>query len=231
MNDPVDDLFELTASEEAARAGAQIDEVGLLAARPASQRRHDALHVAAAEAVVARGGPAIACRRGCSWCCQFRVAVRTDEALRLGAWLRSNADAAEVERIRAQAAAHAATLAELPLERKMRVNLTCPLLVDQACSAYEARPHTCRAFHATDVEGCEASVVDPERDDIPEALVPEVMAVSAGHDEGVQRALEVRGHSLEVYELNAALAVVLGDLTAVARWEAGEAILAGAEFR
>jgi Fe-S-cluster containining protein len=200
-----DDLHQLAFDAEQARAAEQL-AVDPLRAVAASHRRHDALAEAARSAAEAT----IACRRGCAWCCQFRVSARAVEVLRLAAWLTAHRPAAEVERVRAQADAHARRLAGMVPERRLRTNLACPLLVDDACSAWEARPLACRAFHATDAEGCRDSVLDPERDDIPPALVPAVDAVSRGHRDGFVAALQAAGHDDALYELNAALAQALG---------------------
>jgi hypothetical protein len=85
-------------------------------------------------------------------------------------------------------------------------------------------------FHAIDVEGCQASVEDPERDDIPSAMVPELVEVSSGHDEGLVDALSALGRDVEVYELNAALVEALTDDAPRQRYEAGEVAFLRASF-
>ncbi len=200
-----DDVHQLGLDAERARAAEQLP-VDPLRAVAASLRRHDTL----AAAALAASGARVACRRGCAWCCQFRVSARAVEVLHLAAWITTHLPPAQVTAVRDQAAAHAKRLATMTVERRLRTNLACPLLVDDACSAWEARPLACRAFHATDADGCRDSVLDPDRDDVPPALVPAVDAVSRGHRDGLVAALQSAGHDDALYELNAALAQALG---------------------
>lgn len=218
-----DALYDMVKDAEAARAQEQLAAGSVEQAWLASVRRHDRLW----DATLAASGETLACRRGCAWCCHFRVGVRAEEALRLADVVRARGDGASVL---ARAASQAATLAGLSPERRLRTNLACPLLVSGACSVYEDRPMACRSFHATEVEGCEASYEDPDRDDIGQAFVGAVAAVTTGHEDGWVAALTVRGLDVEVYELNAALAEALVSDAPARRYAAGEAAFLSASL-
>jgi len=221
-----EDLYALVRAAEAARAAEQLAGRSVTEVVTASRRRHDAL----ATATLSACGGSISCKKGCAWCCNFRVAARADEVLLLVDHLRATRDEAGVAAVLAAAQAHAARFARMTSERRMRTNALCPLLEDGACTVYEVRPQTCRMFHAIDVEGCQASVEDPERDDIPSAMVPELVEVSSGHDEGLVDALSALGRDVEVYELNAALVEALTDEAPRERYEAGEVAFLRASF-
>jgi hypothetical protein len=84
------------------------------------------------DAAVARTPRAFACRAGCSDCCQQRLTVFSVEAEPIRAALvQLERDDPELrERIRAQAESDAES---------------CPLLVEDRCSVYDARPLICRS--------------------------------------------------------------------------------------
>lgn len=126
--------------------------------------------------LAARYAPHLACRAGCSGCCQHHLSVFPVEA------------------------AHIETaLAELPIELRTRINaqanevnqrearnepVACPLLVDDRCAIYAARPLICHTqglpllFEAEDgapeVDFCPLNFTTPEaQNDLDEAhLVP-----------------------------------------------------------
>jgi Fe-S-cluster containining protein len=175
-------------------------------------------------------GETIACARGCGFCCSFRVAVRADEVFLLVDHLRATREAEAVDRIRQRVVDVAARFSRMTAERRMRTNAACALLEDGACSVYDVRPHTCRAHHAVDVEGCRLSVEDPERSDILSGSIPAVEVVCSGHGDGLVDALEELGLDVEVYEMNAALAAALTDEAPRRRYVAGEAAFPGARF-
>lgn len=84
-------------------------------------RGFDALH-----------GDHLTCRKGCSGCCHQHLGVFAVEADALSAALR-----ALPPELRAQQRAQA----EAVLDGRREA---CPLLIDEACSVYEARPVICR---------------------------------------------------------------------------------------
>ena len=78
----------------------------------------------------------LACRAGCSGCCQHHLSVFPVEAARIKA-----AVAALPDELRARIAQQARTVNEREAQAQP---IACPLLVDERCSIYEARPLICR---------------------------------------------------------------------------------------
>lgn len=184
----------------------------------------DAIDVAAR-----RNHVAVACRRGCSYCCHIEVRVRAHEALVLAEWIRTRLDAGTIAAVRARARDNALKTEAMGREARRRVNLRCALLGDDgACMAYPARPGLCRKFHSTNVATCVASYEDRTSSlSSPEdaAIATEAMALMSH----ARNAIEKAGLDTSFYDLNRALAELLGEgeAKALRRWKAGKKIIAG----
>ena len=83
---------------------------------------------------------ALACRQGCAHCCCQTVLVYAPEFFRIAALLRERAETSVVMR-------GAAEEWNAPNGAGNR-GISCPVLSDNACSIYDARPLNCRAFVA-----------------------------------------------------------------------------------
>lgn len=79
--------------------------------------------------------PFVACQNGCSACCKMNVDVTSVEAERLA--LVSGKRMARVT-------------APIKHREDEFSGVACPLLVNDSCSVYEARPFACRAHHSFD---------------------------------------------------------------------------------
>ena len=203
-------LIDEIVSRELSQAKSEIETLGPLQAYRASLKRMDARLAAAKDAHT------LACRAGCAWCCHFSVDVRPVEVLNLLEYMRQHLSDAEQARIRDEVVRNAATLAALDEEARAMRNIKCPFLVDNKCCAYEARPQTCRNYHATDAAGCEASFNDPENLDIDPEFAPLVYQSGGAHVDAFAKALADAGFDSDAYELNTALrqALVEPDLAA-----------------
>jgi Fe-S-cluster containining protein len=94
------------------------------------------------------------CSAGCTACCYQKVACTIPEAIGIAAWL-SGRDEVEKQRIRAASRRLHDESAELDDFGRVRTGLPCPLLLDEQCSIYEARPLSCRATYSFDRSACE----------------------------------------------------------------------------
>ena len=168
--------------------------------------------------------PAIACAKGCSYCCHVTVAVSAPEVFRIARLLRARADdgpsgkSSIAERARARTAGS--------MEALVALRTPCPLLVDGDCSIYDMRPLACRQFVSMDAAGCR-SAYERGSSDLP--FVPG--AANAGLIlrsvlMGAATSLKLQ---VALYELSSALNVALAEPDAEARWLAGEDALAKAQ--
>ncbi|HXQ51213.1 MAG TPA: YkgJ family cysteine cluster protein [Stellaceae bacterium] len=135
----------------------------------------------------------IACRRGCAFCCHVEVDVTPLEAIRLAR----------------RAPGHAAA----PAPQR---HAPCPLLVEGACSQYEARPYACRAVFSPDAGRCEQGFLADQAVAVPSLDWPRYLA--SGYITGEIAALDDLGLASHMVVLRRALAVLSADPDAVPRW-------------
>jgi Fe-S-cluster containining protein len=201
-------------TRETLQARADIDRLGPVAAYESSRSRHDARLSAASDAHT------LACKSGCYWCCYFTVDVRAVEVFSILDFMAHELSAAEQVRVRGEIEANSAMLRDLSDLERMRRNVKCPFLAQGRCSIYEARPQTCRNYHATDVAGCRASYERPDDTEIDPEFAPLVYQSGGAHVDAFCSALQERGYDTQAYELSTALAAAMADVESRARFEA-----------
>ena len=201
-------------AEETALARAEIEQLGPVAAYENSRRRHDARLSAAADVHT------LACKNGCFWCCYFTVDVRAVEVFSILDFMERELSPEQQARVRREIAANSAMLQGVSELERMRRNVKCPFLAEGRCSIYEARPQTCRNYHATDVTGCRASYEHPENIDIDPDFAPFVYQSGGAHVDAFCSSLQQSGYDTRAYELSTALAVAMSDPQSRARFDA-----------
>lgn len=201
-------------TQETLQARADIDRLGPVAAYENSRSRHDARLSAASDAHT------LACKSGCYWCCYFTVDLRAVEVFSILDFMARELSTAEQARVRGEIEANSAMLRDLSDLERMRRNVKCPFLAQGRCSIYEARPQTCRNYHATDVAGCRASYERPDDTEIDPDFAPLVYQSGAAHVDAFCSALQERGYDTQAYELSTALAAAIAEPESRARFEA-----------
>jgi Fe-S-cluster containining protein len=213
-------------AQEMRQARDELERLGPVAAYERSRSRHDARLSAAPDAHT------LACKNGCYWCCYFTVDVRAVEVFSILDFMARELDAEEQARVRREIEANSALLQGLDEMERMRRNVKCPFLAAGRCSIYEARPQTCRNYHATDAAGCRASYEHPENTEIDPEFAPLVYQSGGAHVDAFCTSLQAAGYDIQAYELSAALAAAMKDRDARARFEAQQSpfpTLAGTE--
>lgn len=164
----------------------------------------------------------IECRRGCTYCCHVNVIATPLEAARLAAAIGAGRRR-DLERA---VLAAGETLAGLDARARLARKAPCPLLAGDACSLYEVRPLACRALVSVSVRDCERHFAKNEAGlrAMPSLLTPRLVA--SGFISGEIAALGDLGLASHLVELTAALALLLGDPTALDRWLGGEDVFA-----
>jgi Fe-S-cluster containining protein len=155
--------------------------------------------------VIAKENVSLACERGCSYCCHLRVEIRPHDAFVLAQHIRAKYTAAQQAQTIARIEENLRRIAPLSPAQHVRAGIPCALLVEGSCSAYEARPATCRKYYSVSVETCRNAFLDTsapltgalEDDDVRLAG----NAVALGHAKG----LEDAGYDATLYELHDAL--------------------------
>jgi Fe-S-cluster containining protein len=159
----------------------------------------------------------LACSRGCAHCCRQPVLLYAPEAFFLAAHVRNHPEMAErVLRV-------AQTARQFPLGGIKGVE--CPLLEDNACALYAARPLSCHVFVSMNVNDCisvfrylkETQIHQPQSFGSMRNLCRLLLLAS----------LKAVGLPTRAYELNTAVATILAQDNAEKRWLRGEDVLAG----
>ena len=161
---------------------------------------------------------AIACARGCPYCCTTYVSTFLPEVFRMARTVRGNV--ATTERINAAAAR---TKAMPQLQREV-TRVICPILDQNACSQYDVRPMVCRVVMSTSLEswvriftqGANEPFAAPKSLD---ALRSYLMII-------LRSALVLAGLPHKHYELAHALEIALAGPESEERWLAGEEVFA-----
>lgn len=164
----------------------------------------------------------IACRKGCSYCCHMRTLASPPVVLLLAQHLRDSRDEAALEAF----IVHLERTRELANgqtdESHGRARITCALLEDDACIAYDSRPLECRGYTSLDVDACKAGYDDYDKWDVPVYL--HHYSVFKNTQAGLIMACVGAGLSHEILELNTALHIALVVDDAPERWLSGEDI-------
>jgi Fe-S-cluster containining protein len=106
-------------------------------------------------------GAGIACQPGCNFCCHLRVEVFPHEAVALLQQLRAGMSPAAAAAIEGRVLANARRIDGFTPEQHRTAGIACAFLVDGRCSAHEARPSACAAYHSLSRERCEDSFRNP----------------------------------------------------------------------
>jgi hypothetical protein len=162
----------------------------------------------------------IACRKGCSHCCNIWVSATAPEAIFV---VKSIAPLEKQHARDSVTAAHAVTGGNTSEERA-RISLPCPMLRQNICSVYASRPLMCRGAASSDVQICERAYVGHSGENILQPLSHVLM--STGYAVALAGALRHAGLAATSSEYNSALMLAFDDAGAESDWLSGRDILA-----
>jgi hypothetical protein len=163
----------------------------------------------------------IACRKGCSHCCNIWVDATPPEIFYAVKTLAPAERRRAVETVRR---ACEITAGHAFLDRGNMVT-PCPLLEGDLCSIYNARPINCRTAVSADADICRRSYLDVSGEDIPTPMV--WFALRQGYGLALEGAMINAGLAHRSHEWNEALQLALADPDSEARWLSGADVFAG----
>ncbi len=172
--------------------------------------------------------PEYACRKGCSHCCHQSVMVTAPEVVHAAKFLHDNLTEKEVLRLRDRVAARARQGDGLDNHERMDSRIACAFLMDGMCSIYPVRPLQCRGGFSEDAEYCRSLLENREETQAAlqngeiegkYLLLPKMLYDSA--QVGMAGALGKDGLNSRPLDLNAAMAIALGDRNIAEKWLRG----------
>lgn len=198
---------------------------GLFGARqPKPELKHTVkrAYALADEIIEDLGTSELACRKGCNWCCTFKVAVSIPEAFYIAGYLNDSLSSdvfAEMKEKISQTTGQVAGMSDK--DRKIS-RIFCPLLVDGSCSVYDARPLTCRGYNSSSESICKRNYLSRHDANVPYKmkLKEKVYTVFYGIIDG-SKASGLQSNSVE---LVAALNFIFQNPGSEARWLQGEEV-------
>lgn len=165
---------------------------------------------------------AIACARGCAHCCHAWVSARAPEIL----FATRAVPARDRAAVRASVEAVHAVTGALDFDAREGIITPCPLLADNLCRIYAARPAVCRTAVSADARICERAYRQGDVD--AEIPTPDFyITLRSGYAIALAGALKRGGYAPWSYEYNAGLHAALAREDAEAAWLAGEDVFAG----
>jgi Fe-S-cluster containining protein len=220
MDSPVSPELQAAFDRERrdARATRAVDAVAMRTQTVQMYGRLAALQADAA----ARRSVDVACADRCSYCCHLRVEIRPHDAFVLAHHVRTKLDAAQRARIVARVEENVQRIAALSRDEHVRAGVRCALLENDRCSAYDARPATCRKYHSVSVARCRSAFNDPSAPLTGDIEHEQVRLAGNAVALGYAQGLEDAGYDCALYELHYALHRALADPRAERRYRHGK---------
>ncbi len=152
--------------------------------------------------------PPLDCREACWYCCCHpQILVSVPELLRIVDLVRRTFTEEQIAELKTRAQAYTAQLQGRTLASLAKQTpIPCPLLVNERCSVYEARPLECRAYNSMDANACRKDYEDASSS-IP--LFSLVKDAADGALVGSVQALRALGLNDAVVDLGRALDIAL----------------------
>lgn len=145
------------------------------------------------------------CQKGCSYCCHQAVFANSYELHYLGHFMQQKLPKEEIQYV--YDTARTKNLATSKLEEQAMLNYKspCPLLKDNACSVYEARPMACRIYLSTKLSTCREFYQNPENENNYPALLDFPLMAGRMMNEGFMAALKEKGIEIAEFRMEEGL--------------------------
>jgi Fe-S-cluster containining protein len=166
--------------------------------------------------------PAIACRKGCGFCCHLTITATAPEIFLVANALRDqHKDDFSALLYRVQAADQKTRRLSAPDRPAHKI--PCAMLVDNACSVYAVRPGACRSLVSRSVATCERGY---NGENVQVDVPPAWTSFRHAHKQALWAALAGSGKPAECYEYHHSLWIALENPDAESRWLQGEDVFA-----
>jgi hypothetical protein len=164
---------------------------------------------------------ALACKAGCTFCCELRVEVTALEAVAIWGELAAGGN----EFVARNVTDTAPRTQNLDDERRRQARIPCGLLREGNCATYASRPYACRGMYSMSAVECQAVMLAPPRAPLPVIRSPAVPRALAGiFFVGINAALKDKRLQNDTLELNSAVAALIARPAALDDWLEGKKV-------
>ncbi len=156
-----------------------------------------------------RQGISIDCKKGCAWCCKQAVFANSYEIHYLGRHIEKSFSEADKKTGIERSKSKNDKTTSLNEKEILNFKADCPLLKNEACSAYEARPMACRIYLSQKVSTCIDFYKNPEDENSYPALLEFPLKAGRMMNEGFTAALKENGIMTAEFRLEEGLLTFL----------------------
>ena len=144
----------------------------------------------------------IECKKGCNYCCHQPVFALDYEMQYLNSFIKKNFTKQKQAEFKTKAHNNRQKLSGISELEILNSKQPCPLLENESCSIYEARPMACRIYLSTNVNTCLKFFTAPENKSNFPALLELPMRVGRFMNEGFKSALKTNGISVKEFRID-----------------------------
>ncbi|MFV0378972.1 MAG: YkgJ family cysteine cluster protein [Mangrovibacterium sp.] len=151
------------------------------------------------------------CKKGCAFCCYQAVFANSYEMHFLSNYLKREFQPGQLKDVYEKAVVKNDLVSAMGEQTQLNYKSACPLLLDGACSAYEARPMACRIYLSMNVESCREFYTNPEAENKYPQLMEFPLMAGRMMNEGFAAALKRSDIRITEFRLEEGLATVLNN--------------------
>ena len=160
-------------------------------------------------AMAAKQNLNIACYKGCHWCCHQAVFANSYEIHFLSEEIKKQFTSDELFNLVERTEAKYLITSNLKEDEILKYKSPCPLLKDDACAIYAARPMACRIYLSTKLETCLEFFNHPENELNFPALIEFPLRAGRMLNEGFSAALKAQGVETAEFRIEQGLRIAL----------------------
>lgn len=164
----------------------------------------------------------MACRNGCSHCCNIWTDAYAPEILFVAKQLPVSSGSRATSLIKDTGEFSA----NVSFEQRDRLPIPCPLLHKDSCSAYQFRPLNCRTAVSLDADACRKAFIEGQDIEIP--VPPGWANLGQTYSMALKGAIFHAGLACEPYEWNSALKLASENSQLEQQWLSGKDVFSGA---
>lgn len=156
-----------------------------------------------------RSGVKVDCAKGCSWCCHQPVFGHTFELQYLVIQAKQNLPPVKVAEIMERATSKNNLVKAMEEKEMLNYKSPCPLLENNTCMVYHARPMACRIYLSTNVASCLRFYSQPDDPENYPALLDFPLKAGRMLNQGFLAALRQHGFTGTEYRIEEGLSMFL----------------------